>query len=438
MKRILIECHDLTLSTGTGIATYARGLAAAARDAGLRTLALHSVNRPVRAPGSVLNEIMAGEVGKPKRSILSPRRWRKNLRWLAGSPFGATPVAIATSGIVVGSEERYRSFDEVFVAEDLFIAAQRHLKLRKRSLELRFEQPPDLFHASRPVPIRLPGRPNLYTVHDLVPLRLPYTTLSDKPALHATMSELARTADHFVTVSDSAKNDLMEFFGVGADRITTTYQAVQFPPHLLEQSEEDTQTDLRGGFDLEPGEYFLFVGALEPKKNVRNLIEAYAGSGSRYPLVIAGAAGWLNEDEQRMIADERFLYYEIAGTRVTPKRRVRRLSYLPQARLVSLIRGARALLFPSIYEGFGLPVVEAMLLGTPVMTSNVSSLPEVAGDAALLVDPYDLRAMTKAIRTLDADADLRAELSRRGRVRAAFFSPERFRERMQSLYSRFL
>src|SRR5262249_7268887 len=114
----------------------------------------------------------------------------------------------------------------------------------------------------------------------------------------------------------------------------------------------------------------------------------------------------------------------------------RQLPYVPFELLVALIRGARALLFPSLYEGFGLPVLEAMMLGTPVMTSNVTSLPEVTGDAAILVNPLDVEDMTRAICKLDSDADLRADLATRGPKRAELFSPENYRERVAALYRR--
>jgi glycosyltransferase involved in cell wall biosynthesis len=116
------------------------------------------------------------------------------------------------------------------------------------------------------------------------------------------------------------------------------------------------------------------------------------------------------------------------------QRKVKRLSYLPYSQLVLLMRGARALLWPSIYEGFGLPILEAMTLGTPVMTSNAACLPEIAGDAALLVDALDVEGITKAIRTLDSDDDLRLELQRRGPQQAKKFSPEKYQERVGALY----
>jgi glycosyltransferase involved in cell wall biosynthesis len=132
------------------------------------------------------------------------------------------------------------------------------------------------------------------------------------------------------------------------------------------------------------------------------------------------------------------LHYDIVGLDVIPRRRVRRLSYVSREHLVTLMRGARALLFPSLYEGFGLPLLEAMSLGTPVMTSKVASLPEVAGDAAILVDPLDTDDIARAIRSLDQDADLRGELKQRGPKRAEFFSPEKYRERVAALYARVL
>jgi len=122
---------------------------------------------------------------------------------------------------------------------------------------------------------------------------------------------------------------------------------------------------------------------------------------------------------------ERFGGPKSSENKINEKRKILRLDYLPFAHLITLIRGARALLFPSLYEGFGLPVLEAMSLGTPVMTSKAASLTEVAGDAALLVDPLDIRAMTKIIQKIDADSDLRADLGRRGADEPSYFRLKR-------------
>jgi len=118
------------------------------------------------------------------------------------------------------------------------------------------------------------------------------------------------------------------------------------------------------------------------------------------------------------------------------ERRVRRIDYLPFPQLVQMIRGARAVVFPSLYEGFGLPVLEAMALGTPVISSNTSSVPEVAGDAALLVDPYSTAEIAQALRKLDQDDDLCFELAQRGRRRAELFSEAAYAGRLRELYRR--
>src|SRR5262249_15358635 len=160
------------------------------------------------------------------------------------------------------------------------------------------------------------------------------------------------------------------------------------------------------------------------------LIEAYLSAGVEIPLVLVGARGWSNESELRRLEEQE------ARPRVrTNRATIRRLDFVNLSTLVALIRGARAVVFPSLYEGFGLPVLEAMFLGTPVVTSASGGLREIAGEAALLVDPYDVGDITGAITTITNDGDLRCELSRRGIVQAAKFSPDRYRERVRAVYA---
>jgi glycosyltransferase involved in cell wall biosynthesis len=159
-------------------------------------------------------------------------------------------------------------------------------------------------------------------------------------------------------------------------------------------------------------------------------------SGVDVPLVLVAGEGWHNEAETTLLDELRENEPRSPGlNRPRLRRRVRRFRYVRPSTLITLIRGARAIVFPSLYEGFGLPVLEAMTLGTPVVTSRESSLPEIAGDAALLVNPYDADDIARAITTIVNDADLRAELSRRGRSQAAKFSVERYRERVEALYA---
>jgi glycosyltransferase involved in cell wall biosynthesis len=269
-----------------------------------------------------------------------------------------------------------------------------------------------------------------------VPLRLPFATLDNKRKMFRLLKKIATEADHIVTVSENSKRDIINLLSVDEKRITNTYQAVMFNKESMERTDDEIAEQLAGSFGLEFREYLLFFGAMEPKKNVGRLIEAYLASGVDVPLVLVAGGGWQNEKEaillEALSGNEPTL---MATRRPRIKRQVRRFPYMLPSNLATLIRGARAVVFPSLYEGFGLPVLEAMVLGTPVVTSRESSLPEIAGEAALLVDPYDTNEIARAMTQIVNDADLRVELSQRGRTRAATFSVERYRERMQALYA---
>ena len=205
----------------------------------------------------------------------------------------------------------------------------------------------------------------------------------------------------------------------------------------MSRTEDEVAQLLQGIFELDYKKYFLFCGAIEPKKNVSRLVDAYLASGTDCPLVIAGGLGWDYEQDLAKIERKEYLRYRIVDSTVLSESRVRRFGHIPYSHLITLIQGARALLFPSLYEGFGLPVLEAMLLGTPVLTSNVSSLPEVAGGAALFVDPLETTFIAQGIRRLDRDKDLRYELKTKGIKQASIFSEENYRKTIQALYSTF-
>ncbi len=241
------------------------------------------------------------------------------------------------------------------------------------------------------------------TVHDLAFLRLPHTVQRE------TLDNLRRhfpgvvfAADALIAVSAATAGDLAGLGGVTPRRVHVIHEGV------------DPTFAARGSFaaDLLPARYLLFVSTLEPRKNVVNLLEGFAGAvAAGYPgdLVLVGRWGWHTESAQAALA-------------ASPVRhRIRHLDYLDRPSLSAVMRRAEALLFPSLLEGFGLPVVEAMACGVPVIVSRASSLPEVAGDAGVYVDPLDPAGIAGAIRRLADDPELRACLGARGRERAARF-----------------
>jgi glycosyltransferase involved in cell wall biosynthesis len=433
--RIIFDGLNLSLAQGTGIATYTRTLTRAAHDLGHEVGVVYST--PFTPPKDrLLREIAFFDERRAsspaRKGRLTPRmvfnfavdqaRYRRPVR----------PRPVECSGAVIARQfsDTLAAHDRVFVARNLFDNARSYFSRTEAFVNLAFEPRPDVLHCTYPLPLQVKSARNVYTIHDLVPLRLPFATLDDKQQIFRLLKKIAREADHIVTVSESSKRDIIKLLGVEESRITNTYQSVDFPKEYLERSEEAVASHLEGTFGLGFDDYLLFYGALEPKKNVGRLIEAYLISRVDIPLVLVISGGWQNEAERRVLAQQR-ADDPAAGP---SRRRIRCLDFVNFSTLVALIRGARALVFPSLYEGFGLPVLEAMTLGTPVVASREASLPELTGDAALLADPYNTDEIARAITTIVNDADLRAELSRRGPVQAAKFSPERYRDRVAAIY----
>ena len=429
-RRIYFDGLNLSLARGTGIATYTRLLANIVRELGYEIGVVYSSrNRPPKNP--LLREISFFDYRDDDKIPVSRQVWDAVVDQVH-YPLGVKPSALDLSGLVVTDQfaSRLPSRANLFVARNLFINSRLYFSWSGRFAQLEFDTPPDILHCTYQLPVRAKSACNIYTIHDLVPLRLPFTTLDNKRQTYRMLRKIGAEADHIVTVSEHSKRDIIELLGVDEKRVTNTYEAIEFPQEFVERSDDLVAEQLRGSFGLKSQNYLLFYGALEPKKNVQRLIDAYLLSAVDVPLVITGAVGWGNKAEAKWLKEMR----EEERSRPVESRRIHHFEYVSVPMLVTLIRGARAVLFPSLYEGFGLPVLESMRLGTPVVTSRTSSLPEIAGDAALYVNPYETDEIARAIKTIVADAGLRAELAQRGRVRAELFSVERYRERVAALY----
>jgi len=442
---IALDGYNLSLEQGTGVATYARGLSRRLKALGAEVGVLYGHRSSVGADG-LLREVTffdpRGDLPgwrRPLDDVLRMIRLRRGVE--------AVPVPVGRVETTALSA-RLPAFDRLWNVPGLYRAAVLGFGAGGRFGRVRLPGAPQVMHWTYPVPLTAEGAdgtplPNIYTIHDLVPLRLPFTTLDNKKRYLGTVRGIAERAAHIVTVSEASRRDIITLLGVPEEKVTNTYQAVELPDRATLKPEALVRAELEGFFGLGWQSYFLFFGAIEPKKNVGRLIEAHLASGSPHPLVICGKQAWNSHQELALLyEDDRRDFVPrgpIEGVQGMTRRlrdRVMLINYVPGRLLSGLIRGARAVLFPSLYEGFGLPVLEALHLGTPVMTSNTSSLPEVAGDAALLVDPYDTRAMAEAIQRLDADAGLRAELAARGPRQAALFGAEAYAKRLRGMYAR--
>jgi len=433
-----MEAYNLSLQGGTGIATYIANLVGAAKSSGYSVTGLLHSHASLLQKEAIVDEVSFHDLrnANPSRFVTNVESsWRRGI----GVPLGIRAQPLTRSGMIVDSGTAglaaTRIFDRVYAGRMFMDFSRFHFNRYGRAARLRIPgRGPDLFHATQMIPLRVAGAANIYTIHDLVPILLPYTTLDDKRFFLSAVRHLCKKADHIVTVSERSKADIIALTGMDEKRITNTFQAVSIPEDLIAMSDDEIALRIRNLFGLEFREYFLFCGALEPKKNVSRLVSAYAASGSKHPLVIAGPLGWEYQSDLEKINDERFSSWTISQNVISRRRRVQHLRYLPYAHLIALIRGARALIFPSLYEGFGLPVLEAMTLGTPVVTSAAGSLREVAGEAAILVDPLDNEALQKAIEQIDADEALRDELIRRGRGQSKKFSADVYHKRIADLY----
>jgi len=282
-----------------------------------------------------------------------------------------------------------------------------------------------LFHAPHYVlPPLVPCR-SVVTIHDCIHLMFPQY-LPNRLAFgyaRASIAAAARRATRVLTVSESSKRDILRFVDAEPSKIDVIYNAYD-ERFAIEPKEEDV-VRVRERFQLHD-EFVLYAGNVKPHKNLERLIDAFH---------LVRKSG-LDHLKLVLIGDEISKYAALrrAVHRHQLHQYVRFLGYVPEETLAVMYRLAGVFVFPSLYEGFGLPPLEAMASGTPVVTSNVSSLPEVAGDAAVLVDPYDPGAIADGIRRVLTDESLRGAMRQRGLDRARQFSWEQSVRRVRDIY----
>jgi glycosyltransferase involved in cell wall biosynthesis len=283
----------------------------------------------------------------------------------------------------------------------------------------------DVLHSTHhTLPLRPMRARRVVTVHDVTFFRIPERYPPARRIYMRTLTRLsARVADAIVVPSQTVRRDVERTLGASSLKISTVYEAAAASYRPVATDVAST-TARRYGLD---GRYILSVGSLEPGKNRSRLIRALHALGDDtrdVALGIVGQPAWDYEPELALV--------ESLGM----KQRVRFLGYVPGGDVAALYSGGLCTALPSLYEGFGLPVLEAMASGSPVLTSNVSATAEVAGDAALLVDPQSLDAIRDGLRRLIADEDLRRDLSERGLWRAAEFSWRRAADETYAVYRR--
>ena len=264
------------------------------------------------------------------------------------------------------------------------------------------------------------------TLHDLAFLRFPKVLTQAKRLYHRTFTVRSlQRATMIITVSESTKQDAIELVGIPAGRLQTVYASIDERFSSMAAEEEIKAFRQKHGLSQD---FLLYLGTLEPRKNIATLIEAYAYLRRAYArtekLILAGGKGWLYEPIYEKIAQ-----LGLEGEVVFP-------GFVAESEQKLWYSAASAFVYPSLYEGFGLPVVEAMACGTPVVTSNVSSLPEAGSDIALCVEPYSVEAMAEALYKALTDQVLRQRCRAMAAVAAQRFSAQAMAERTVGVYER--
>ncbi|WED22012.1 glycosyltransferase family 4 protein [Vibrio sp. JC009] len=288
----------------------------------------------------------------------------------------------------------------------------------------------DIFHATDHIIPKFKSVPVLANLMDPVPLMNPrWAWGSSKLGLlkNYFFKRMAKSADHYVTISEYVVDDIVKHFGIERSRITVTPLGVD--GSYFNQASPERSFRVLSRYSIS-SKYFIFIGTLQPRKNIDRVIEAYlelpAELRAMYKLIIVGRLGWGVEHLPKIIDD------------LEGKGQVKWLQYVDEQDKQVLLQNASALVFPSLYEGFGLPVVEAFASRTPVITSNVTSLPEVAGDAAILVDPTSTEQISKAMREVVLDTELADSMKNRGFDRAKSFTWKQTAAETAKLYKSLL
>jgi len=449
---VLIDGYNLQMPNGTGIKTYTLSLVKALQYLDFNAFVLTSL-RDSRDP--LLAEVLFADersreeidfrrdasVGSYAENTFKLVKYITNLWWQKPRTFSFSGKVILENSPLHGLLQS----DQILNLEGVYDSSRLLHKLLRQQTTIRCDIPIDIWHRTYPllplkVHLRRP-KANVLTIHDVIPLKLPYLTRDRKDEYYRTLKTILKDKPFITTVSEQSRQDIIEFFDIDPDRIAVTYLPISPTPltsnyaNITDDKQiakilsyEQIQRFL-SRYKLKPQQYFLFVGTIEPRKNLMLLLKAYLAMDTSFSLVIVGKLGWKAEQDLAFIES-------MLGSNWS--RRVKLLNFVKTSELPYLYQGAFSLVFPSFYEGFGLPPLEAMSWGCPVISSDRSSLPEVCGEAALYFNPYDVNDLQNNMEKLLNDNNLRNQLINAGIVRAKKFSLENFSQKLWEVYSHLL
>jgi glycosyltransferase involved in cell wall biosynthesis len=335
----------------------------------------------------------------------------EELRYFAHGKFVSAGElkAISRGELASAASYGWRLFSEVkHGLRNSRVAAWGQMKVLPVIEKMRLKSCADyLFHSPSYL---LPGHggPAISTIHDLSVFKFPQWHPKYRvKRLNAAIGRTLSIASHVITDTEVVRREVIDYFALPEDKVTAIPLGVDKSFSVLKDSET---APLLNAFGLKPGEYSLCVSTIEPRKNIERLIRAFenlpAALQRQYPLVLVGDYGWNSGDIHRLISN------------AEEKGMVKYIGHVPDGALPALYSGCRAFLYPSFYEGFGLPLLEAMACGAPVLTSDCSCMPEVVGDVGMLVNPQDILSISNGIERVLTDEAWRQPATERGLARA--------------------
>lgn len=422
MKNVLIDARNIKLLNGTGIATYAKELLASLDNLGFETNVLFDKHLKKSLPEACLeaNFFSINNNANNKYRIL------KNYITHFKNSFGYGQLKFDCKYVLNGNKQYgLPNGTSIINIPDIYNISNAFFKITDKVYKLNNVHNIEISHWTTLLPLKMRNSVNIYTIHDTIPLKLPYASLEDKKKFYRLIKTITNDADHIITVSEHSKKDIIELTGITDQKITVTYQSISIPNEIECLDGNQASNLITRIFGLPYKEYFLFYGAIEPKKNLGSIIRAYLLSQSKTPLVIVSGNSWLEDEECKLIK------------RIGNCKNIIFIKYLPRHLVLLLVKGAKATLCPSIYEGFGLQTLESMSLGTCVITSANGAQEEIVDSSGLLVNPYNSHEITNAIKKIDSDDGLRLDLEKLGKNRSMFFSKKNYNQILSRVYNNY-
>ncbi|WP_194285264.1 glycosyltransferase family 4 protein [Gluconobacter aidae] len=318
-----------------------------------------------------------------------------------------------------GSSERTVQMDGMnYQVHDLYRTATVRSRTWHKMTYLESQPPPSLMHWTYPLPLMWKNTKNIVTIHDIIPILHPEYGSFSKTEMNRLLLQCCEQADGIVTVSKAVQTDLVSELGIAEDKITLLPQAVSFSDEELQEA-NDTPSPC-------PSNGFLYFGSIEKRKNIGRIITAHGLSRTSRPLTLIGNQGFGAKAE-------------LAALHTHPRPDlVHLIPWCSRSALIRAIQEARAVVYPSLAEGFGLPIIEAMMLGTPVITSVGHATEEIAQQAALLVSPVDVKEISEAIHTIGTNNLLYQSLVQAGLLRAEAFQFPSYARKIGNFYRGFI